>query len=334
MHSLDPMSVRFVEAALRDSGMVEHRALAGGRAVSRLCRSVDDVRAAVAAVPGANHYATLNRPHPGEYPRRALTDADIAVVTRLPFDFDPVRPKGTNASHAELRAAEAVKNRFVAYVCAMGFPAPVQAMSGNGYHAIFRCRLDSTPELHELLTRIYRALAGHFSTPEVTFDTTVRNPSRILRLYGTRNVKGLHTEDRPQRVASVWVPEQWGAFQLRHLEALAAAVVPREAPRRASARSSRPVGNGDYRTLDIVAWMQAHGLYKRPLGAGKHAITCPWVHEHSDGDHPLKTDTVIWEADGNWPSFFCSHAHCDGRGIHEVLIHLGGADCFCGRAYA
>ncbi len=206
MHSLDPMSVRFVEAALRDSGMVEHRALAGGRAVSRLCRSVDDVRAAVAAVPGANHYATLNRPHPGEYPRRALTDADIAVVTRLPFDFDPVRPKGTNASHAKLRAAEAVKNRFVAYVCAMGFPAPVQAMSGNGYHAIFRCRLDSTPELHELLTRIYRALAGHFSTPEVTFDTTVRNPSRILRLYGTRNVKGLHTEDRPQRVASVWCP--------------------------------------------------------------------------------------------------------------------------------
>lgn len=334
MHSFDRMSTSFVQAALRDAGVIEHRALLGSRAVSRHCRSIDELRAAVAAAPEANHYATLNRPHPGDYGRRALADDDIAIITRLPFDFDPERPKGSNATDAELRAAEEVKNRFVAFMVAIGFPPPAQAMSGNGYHAVFRCRLDSTPELREMLAGIYRGLATHFSTPEVRFDTTVRNPSRILRLYGTLNRKAPATADRPQRISTVWVPEQWRAFQMRHLEALAATVAP--PPKASTSRkgSFAASGKGDFKTLDIVAWMRSHGLYKRRVAPGKHAVTCPWLDEHSDGDHPLRTDTVVWEADGNWPTFYCSHDHCDGRGIREVIARLGNADPFCGRHYA
>ena len=96
-------------------------------------------------------------------------------------------------------------------------------------------------------------------------------------------------------------------------------------------RASGPIsGDGYYSTLDIVSWFSAHGLYKRPSHEhGKHYVTCPWLNEHSTGDHPSKTDTVIWEADGRWPNFHCSHAHCEGRGIRDVLNHMGDADAFC-----
>jgi hypothetical protein len=43
---------------------------------------------------------------------------------------------------------------------------------------------------------------------------------------------------------------------------------------------------------------------------------------------------VIWEADGEkWPTFHCSHAHCHGRKIEDVMSLWGDADRFCGRAY-
>ena len=32
----------------------------------------------------------------------------------------------------------------------------------------------------------------------------------------------------------------------------------------------------------VVAALKARGLYKTPLGSGKHDITCPWVQEHTD----------------------------------------------------
>ena len=39
----------------------------------------------------------------------------------------------------------------------------------------------------------------------------------------------------------------------------------------------------------VVAVLKAQGLYKSPLGSGKHDMTCPWVAEHTDG---LDTDLL------------------------------------------
>jgi hypothetical protein len=32
----------------------------------------------------------------------------------------------------------------------------------------------------------------------------------------------------------------------------------------------------------VVTALKSRGLYKSPLGSGKHDITCPWVQEHTD----------------------------------------------------
>ena len=94
------------------------------------------------------------------------------------------------------------------------------------------------------------------------------------------------------------------------------------------------IGAGDFATLDVAAWFAAHGALKRGLGGGKHAVTCPWSSEHSTPDQPHGTDTVVWQAeDGRWPRFFCSHAHCEGRCIRDVMRLWGDADAFCARAW-
>jgi hypothetical protein len=90
-------------------------------------------------------------------------------------------------------------------------------------------------------------------------------------------------------------------------------------------------GSGDYRTLDVVSWFQAHGEYHGQAEPGKHYVGCPWEDQHSDGIDAQVTDTVIWEADGNWPTFHCSHAHCEGRTIRDVMAVWGDADAFCAR---
>ena len=44
----------------------------------------------------------------------------------------------------------------------------------------------------------------------------------------------------------------------------------------------------------VVAALKARGLYKTPLGSGKHDITCPWVQEHTD---ELDTGAAYFEPD-------------------------------------
>lgn len=117
-------------------------------------------------------------------------------------------------------------------------------------------------------------------------------------------------------------------------ETLAKAAPPEPVRERPQAVRGGSFGFGDYRTLNVVEWFQARSAYGRPLAGGKHAVACPWSAEHSKPRPPEDSDTVVWEADGDhWPSFFCSHAHCQGRGIKDVLELWDDADSYCARPF-
>lgn len=93
-------------------------------------------------------------------------------------------------------------------------------------------------------------------------------------------------------------------------------------------------GEGDYATLDAVAWFEHHGAYGKPLSGTKHAVECPWIGEHTQPSRAEDSDTVIWEGGaGRWPTFFCAHAHCLDRGIREVLAYWSDADAFCSAVF-
>ena len=72
----------------------------------------------------------------------------------------------------------------------------------------------------------------------------------------------------------------------------------------------------------VVAALKARGLYKTPLGSGKHDMTCPWVHEHTD---ELDTGAAYFEPDKLYPvgGFCCQHSHRDKYHIRALLEFLG-----------
>jgi hypothetical protein len=72
----------------------------------------------------------------------------------------------------------------------------------------------------------------------------------------------------------------------------------------------------------VVAALKARGLYKTPLGSGRHDITCPWVEEHTD---TLDTGAAYFEPDEDYPvgGFCCQHSHRNKYHIRALLEFLG-----------
>jgi len=71
----------------------------------------------------------------------------------------------------------------------------------------------------------------------------------------------------------------------------------------------------------VLVAVRERGLYKVPLGDGKHDITCPWVNEHTGA---VDGGTAYFEPDDNWPigGFKCLHGHCAERHIRDLLAVL------------
>lgn len=327
----------YIGNLLADARVAELRVHQGERWISGVFDSVSALQASIDDNTGFNCYTTLNKPAAvlvtNRMGTRALTDPDFEKIVRLPFDFDPVRPKDVPSTDAERDIALHKRNQFVSMLAALQWPMPAMGMSGNGAHALYRCSLKNSAETKEMLASIYRGLRGDFSDEHVLFDSSVRNPSRIWRLYGTVNRKGVCSIDRPHRQADIRLPARWDGVSPQQIEQLANRYA-RQAPVRTFTPLVQVIGKGDFTTLDVVAWFQAHGLYKRGITGGKHAVTCPWADEHSTEDTPYGTDTVVWDAElGRWPTFYCSHAHCEGRSMRDVVRLLQDADAFCTRTW-
>ncbi len=145
--------------------------------------------------------------------------------------------------------------------------------------------------------------------------------TRLARL--PIGVNGKHSPPFPCRMLN-WVPG------LRYtVEELATGLqlemIPPGRPGRhgTSAVKERPV-DGDPVWIPppnenaVLIALRARGLYKTPLGDGKHNITCPWVQEHTGQEDG---GTVYFEPDDLWPigGFKCQHGHCAGRHIRDFL---------------
>ena len=328
---------------LRDSYVVELRHFHAGRIESGLFDRLDPLLDALRERSRVGQvYTSLNRPGaraaPNAFGTAALKDDDIVDITRLPFDFDAVRPKGAPSTDAELRLAVDARDRFVAMMTAYGWPLPALGMSGNGAHAVYRTRLHSNADWRLAADAIWKHAQDLIRLEGVEFDVKVRNPGRIWRAYGTVNRKGPATPERPHRRAEIVIPASgWEVVSVHEVERVANLWLrAREERSRLSTPSGnvvplRPPGAGDYSTLDVAHWFASKQHYRRDLGAGKHAVVCPWEHEHTTPDGPLSTAAVIWESTGTgWPTFHCSHAHCEGRRLGDVMLLWGDADQFCG----
>lgn len=73
---------------------------------------------------------------------------------------------------------------------------------------------------------------------------------------------------------------------------------------------------------EVITALKQRSLYKQPLGSGKHDITCPWLHEHTDQiDH----GSAYFEPSDSYPigGYKCQHGHGDLFKIGKLLNFLG-----------
>jgi hypothetical protein len=130
--------------------------------------------------------------------------ADKYIVSRrwLLIDTDPIRPAGISSSNEEKKLAQNLAKEVKEYLSLIGWPEPVIADSGNGYHLLYR--IDLPPE-SEIVKFVLESLSNKFSNEQVKVDVANHNPSRIVKLYGTKAGKGDHCPalNRPHRISMV-----------------------------------------------------------------------------------------------------------------------------------
>ena len=153
-------------------------------------------------------YFTLNPVHPALLARicnrvrvvgedETTNDGNILGRRWLPIDADPRRPKDVSSTDAEKAKALEVIQDIRCHLHGLGWPSPILADSGNGYHLLYL--LDQPASDGGLVEHILKALAARFDTDAVALDQKVFNPARIWKIYGTTSCKGDSTPARPHR---------------------------------------------------------------------------------------------------------------------------------------
>jgi hypothetical protein len=241
---------------------------------------------------------------------RTTRDADIVEIRKIFFDLDPVRETGAAAEQWMIDQGYERAEALYEFLSENGWCRPTYGFSGNGFHLYYSTRLP-WEEAKPLLARLYEGLNLRFSDDVINFDTTVRNPARIARVMGSTNRKS------GNRSHCDFSDEY---LDPKLISRLADKIKPPEKQKRHWVSTGYQEQRGGYiKNMDIVGVFQNAGLYlQRTQESGKHFVTCPWQHEHSSTG---ATDTVIWE--GEWAQFHCSHDHCSGRTIKDIINTIG-----------
>ncbi len=296
----------------------------------KLVAAIEEYSGKVQAV-----YYTLNAPDPELYETahvkdkavvgiHGCKDAEVTVRNWLLIDCDPVRVDETgnpledqkvSSTDAEKASALETAKKIWAYLHELDWASPVSADSGNGYHLLYPLGgIPSTPELTATALLVLQHLAEKFNTDLVKVDTTVHNPSRITKAYGSLAAKGPNTATRPHRMSCIrTVPALQSYVKLEQLQALRPA-----AKTTSKSKSGIVVKNNQekYATTNgpekMEEFLEYYGIDHKIMVREKKGwkwqiVPCPF-----NADHNLGEVAVFVNDDGGY-GFKCFHNSCQGN---------------------
>ena len=311
-----------IEVLKPDNQLFEIRILKGKTTISGYFTSVETLEQAFKTVDlrGANIFYTLNAIDPACYSREqqdhfvqsktTTSDGDITAYQWLLIDLDPVRRSGISSTDEELTIAHDRGGMIKSYLRDNGWGDPIEALSGNGIHLLYAIGLQNNKENAQLIEKVLKALALLFNDDKVEVDTSVFNPSRICKLYGTRAQKGSDTKDRPHRMSRILeVPDELLPIRKDKLDDLAAEY-PQEVNRPKAESKS---------TFNLDDWLNFYGIRVQAVKEWKDATRyvleeCPF-----DSNHKAPDATIIKMQSGAI-CFKCLHNSCSGRDWRELRL--------------
>lgn len=321
---------RTIDALHDATAIIELRALHKGRKRvdagcfdgahrDELVREAARLNAAGAAV-----YVTMNELDPQllaryanriqEFAQATATDSNVTRRRWLLIDVDPQRPKDTSATTQQLEQAKDTTRRVVQHLDGLGWPAPVSAESGNGFHLLYRIDLPNDADSAELIKRCLESLAVRFNDSNTKVDRSVFNAARIIKLHGTVANKGDHVDAAPWRSSRLRrIPEQVEPVPRDLLRALAAEAAP---DNKLAVRAVPSSGLRSWTETDVNAF----------LARGNIAATGPEPH---DGAQRWKLKECPFNPDhgpGESAVFLCGDGRLGFECRHDSCQHLHWRD--------
>lgn len=312
-----------IEILKPDNELFEVRILGGSKknVLSAYFDNADDLLEQLDRIDprGKNIYITLNalkdelraREQAGRFVQNSQTTSDGEVTSYkwLFIDLDPVRATGISSSKEEFEKAKKLAIKVYDYMNGLGFEKPVKAISGNGFHLLYRINLENNPDNVKLIDRCLKVLATLFDTDSVKVDTSNYNPSRICKFHGTLAQKGKDIPDRPFRMSRIFSDERPEVNRRAFLEKLAAEIPEQPRPK---AREMYVNGN----RFDLMDFMLKNGItYSEQDGTDCKIYRldeCPFDRSHKNGD------SKIFHYFNGAIAFKCHHNSCRGKMWQDV----------------
>lgn len=319
----DESEIRKAIATLKADGQLfEIRIIPSGRKpISGYFKNADTFLNALKKqdLRNANVYFVLNAIDEACYSREqrdkfavsaaSTSDGDIIARQWILIDFDPKRPKDTSSTNEQIEKSHLKCASVYKYLEEQGLSSPIVAMSGNGYHLLYRIEMKATKENNELIRRFLEALDELFSNDEIKIDKVNFNESRVCKLYGTLAQKGSNTEDRPHRMSRiVKIPEKIKPVDIAYIKKIANLIKFEE---------RKPSRYNNYSSeFDLEDWMREHGIgYRESSYAGgvRYWLDhCPFDSSHN------KKDAAIFKRSNGAIGFKCFHNSCADKTWRDV----------------
>lgn len=329
MDLIDIESVkRSIELLKPDGELYEIRILQGSgkkkTTISGYFRGTDNLEKAFRTIDlrQANVFYTINEIDEECYSREqherfiqnieTTSDSDVVAYRYFLVDLDPKRKSGISSTDEELEAAKESAGRVKEYLAGLGFSKPIEALSGNGCHLLYKINMENNAENEKLIKDCLYALSTIFSNDKVDIDKAVFNPSRVSKLYGSIAHKGADTEKRPHRMSKiVAVPKECKITKKAALLKLAALLPASEQP----AKIKKPAG-----AFNIETWLSNYGITIHhtddlPDGAVKYVLEeCPFNSSHK------APDSMIIVQPSGAIGFRCLHNSCSDHNWQELRL--------------
>lgn len=256
-----------------------------------------------------------SKDHFTKYAKNTTTDSEIRRRKWILLDFDPVRPAGISSSDEELKAAKACAIKVRKYLTEQGFPEPVFALSGNGYHLLYACDMGNGEQERKTIKQFLEVLDKKFSTEKVKVDCSNYNAARICKLYGTVSCKGDDTEERPHRRSRIIkAPDVIKQVRLEQLHDIIKELSPEVKSKEVSSNKQ----SFQWKHPPVKDYIKDQGLEiareKEYQGGTCYVLKkCPFNPDHTD------TSAYVVEYPNGKICAGCHHDSCSDKGWNDML---------------
>lgn len=318
---------KFIDIIHPNNDLFEIRVIDGKRVSSAYFKDSKLAYEAIKGVKSGNIYIVFNnikdacygrqqRDELTMYSKNTTSDGDIVGYEWILLDIDPVRPSDCNSSELELNLAREVIGKIGTYLKHAGFANPVYGMSGNGYHFLYKVKIENTADNQATIKNFLNAMSMLFSDDKISVDTSVFSPAQLTKLMGTLSRKGTSKDtERPQRLSQlIHVPEVIGVNDISLVKKIADLIPQPE--------KSTYHNNYSNQSFNLDDFVSKNGILVskdyNSNGIRKLILTeCPFDKSHK------APDSSLFQLQNGAVGFKCLHNSCnhytwkDVRAIYE-----------------